>query len=163
MLNITDQGKQFKPMIGMTQGSWWIPGKIKYRFLKVLERCWFFARAQENEKRWSTAKQITTNRCNHEGWRSVFARLHHACLCACMRAPLLSLHIFYLSLRQHNVFPKSQPELHFDKATRWHVCCKIQRPSDVLVLNNPHWHLHCLRPSKLTGPTSLVVGGLGRI
>ena len=32
------------------------------------------------------------NRCNHEVWCSVFARLHHAC----MRAPLLSLHFFSL-------------------------------------------------------------------
>ena len=61
---------------------------------------------------------------------------------------------FSLSLCQRTVFATSQLELRFDKTTCWHVRCKIWRRSDVLVLNKLHWHLHCVRPSKLTDPTS---------
>ena len=149
MLNITDRGKQFKPMIGMIQGRWWIPDKIKYRFPKALESCWLIARVQENEKRWSTAKQITTNRCNHEGWRSVFARLHQAC----MRAPLLSLNFFSLCVSAmfflHPNFNYILTKLHVGMFAAkfvgdqmpwcWIICIDIST-----VCDPANWQVRCL-------------------
>ena len=80
--------------------------------------------------------------------RKAAAHLHE---CAVAFASL------FLSLRQRSIFSTSQIELHFDKITCWHTHCKIRRRSNVVVLNILHWHLHCLRPSKLTGPKSWVV------
>ena len=49
------------------------------------------AHASQSQPLWHST-QTTTNRDNHEGLRTLLARLHHAC----MRAPLHTLHFFFL-------------------------------------------------------------------
>ena len=51
-------GKQFKPMIEMIQGNWWIPDKIKYRFPKAADFSPEFKKTKSDEAQPNRPQQI---------------------------------------------------------------------------------------------------------